>query len=119
MKPVTLKPIEIGYGKDKIVIFPRMISVAEQEDVQSKFTDIADTDTEKYQKEFEICRNAIDEFSERTVCRLEKDKGEYQHLVIEGGATAHFADRTTENERVVREAYQLMLGQMRPESRFL
>ena len=119
MKPVTLKPIEIGYGDEKIVLYPRMFSVAEQQEVADRLTDVADTDTEKYQKEFEICRDALDEFSDKPAAKLVKAKGEFKHEPIGGGLKTHFAVRTLENERVVREAYQLFLVQTRPESRFL
>lgn len=119
MKPVTLKPIEIGYGDEKIVLFPRMFSVAEQQEVSDKLTDVADTDTGKYQKEFEICRAALDEFSASPAAKLVKVKGEFKHEPVDGGLNAHFATRTDENERIVREAYQLYINQARPDSRFL
>ncbi len=119
MKPVTLKPIEIGYGDEKIVIRPRMMSVAEQDELTAQFADISDTDTDKYQKEFEICRDALDAFSAQPAAQLVKEKGEYKRVPIEGGLTKHFADRSIEAERVVREAYQLVLLQQRPESRFI
>ena len=119
MKPVTLKSIEIGYGDDKVIIHPRMASVAEVDEVQRSLNDVADTDTEKYQKEFCICRDAIESFSASPPERLEKVKGEFKRFPLDGGLAARFAERTVENERIIREAYQLILVQCRPESRFL
>lgn len=119
MKQVDLKSFEVGFGENKVIVHPRMISVAEQDEVQSRFNDIADTDTEKYQKQFEICREALDTFSSQPAERLIKEKGEFKRVAIEGGLNQHFAERTPENERIVREAYQLVLAQMRPESRFI
>lgn len=119
MKSQPLKSIEIGYGEEKVIIHPGMISVAEQDDVQQRLNDVADTDTEKYQKEFEICREALEEFSAQPAEKLIKEKGEYKRVPLEGGLTKHFAERTVENERVVRGAYQLFLQQLQPEARFL
>lgn len=114
-----MKPLEIGYGENKIIIYPKMISVAEQDDFQQQLNDLADTDTEKYKKEFEICRAALESMSEKPAEKLVKEKGEFKKVKIEGGLSAHFLERTIENERVVRDAYQIVLSQMRPESRFL
>ncbi len=114
-----MKTLEIGFGENKIVIQPRMASVAETDDIARQLNDIAETDTEKYQKEFEICRAALDEWSAQPAEKLEKIKGEYKRVPLEGGLAAHFAIRNDENERVVRDAYQIVISQMRPESRFL
>lgn len=114
-----MKSFEIGYGDDKVIIHPKLVTVAESEDVQRKLNDITDTDTEKYQKEFEICRGALDAFSAKPAEKLVKEKGEYKRVPIEGGLTAHFATRTVESERIVREAYQIVMALQRPDSRFL
>lgn len=119
MKPINLKPIEVGYGDEKVIIHPRMISVAEQNSVHEQLTDIADTDTEKYQKEFQILRDALDEFSAQPAERLEKVKGEFKRLPIEGGLAAHFANRTNESERIVRKAYELFVEQLSPDGSFM
>jgi len=119
MKPQSLKTIEIGFGDNKVRIHPRIISVAEQDEIQNRFNDIADTDTQKYQLEFEICREALDTFSAAPAEKLVKEKGEYKAVPIEGGLTAHFAERTPENERTVRSAYQLFLTQLQPSAIFL
>lgn len=119
MKQNSLKTIVIGFGDNKVHIHPRMISVAEQDDIQNRFNDIADTDTDKYQKEFEICREALETFSSKPAEKLVKEKGEYKAVPLDGGLAAHFAERTPENERTVRSAYQLLLQQMQPEASFL
>ena len=114
-----MKPFEIGYGEDKVVIHPRLATVAEVDDVQRQLNDISDSDTEKYNLEFQICRDALDAWSKVPAEKLVKDKGEYKRVKIEGGLKAHYAERTPENERIVREAYQIVCTQFRPDSRFV
>lgn len=116
MKKQTLKPIEIGYGEEKIIFYPRMISVAEQDEIQARLNDIADNDTEKYQLEYEICREALETFADKAAERLEKEKGEFKRLPLEPD---YFAARTPQSERIVRVAYQLFLSQLQPDARFL
>lgn len=118
MKPVKLKTIEVGYGDERILIHPRLISVAEQNSVHEQLTDVADTDTEKYQKEFEILRDALDSFAAQPAERLEKIKGEFKRFPIEGGLAKLYAMRTNENERVIRKAYELFVEQLSPEANF-
>ena len=117
MKPIELKPIEIGYGDSKYIFYPRMISVAEQEEVTNRFNDISDS-FEKFQKEFEICREAVEAFSAKPCERLVKEKGEFKKEPVESLQT-EFAERSATGERIIREVYQLYLVQMRPESRFI
>lgn len=119
-----LKPIEIGYGENKVIFYLRMISIAEEDTVSRKFSDLTDS-TEKYQKEFEICKEALGEFSVRVPQRLEKEKGELKRVPLTnddtatGAIDAYFAERTAENERIVRDAYFLFKRLLAPEGRFL
>lgn len=126
IKANTLKPIEVGYGDSKVIFFMRMVSIAEQDEVEQKFNDISDTDTEKWQKEFQICRDCLGAFSSEMPQRLEKEKGEFVRVpLVENAATPtdaidkFFKERTIENERVVRDAYRLFKAQLSPDSRFL
>ncbi len=126
IKPNKLKPIEIGFGESKVIFFMRMISVAEESEVQERFNEIADADFDKWQKQFEICKSALGEFSEAMPQRLEKEKGEFKKVdLVEGAETpssaidAFFKERTPENERVIRDAFWLFKGQLTSESRFL
>ena len=126
IKPNTLKPIEIGFGDSKVIFFLRMISVAEEDAVQQKFNDIADSDTEKWQKLFDVCRDALGEFSTDMPQRLEKEKGEFKRVpLVENAETPtdaidiYFKERSIENERVIRDAYLLFKSQLGSDSRFL
>lgn len=118
MKPIKLKKFEVGFGDERIVFSPRMISVAEQNSVHEQLSDIAATDTDKYQKEFEVLRDALDDFAAEPTERLEKIKGEFKRLPIEGGLKTYFAERNLVNERIVRRAYELFIEQLSPESSF-
>lgn len=125
MKQNKLKPIEIGFGDDKVIFHLRMISVAEEDSVQQRFNDVAD-DFDKWQKEFEICRDAICEFSIEMPERLEKENGEFKKVALvedtltpEEAIGKFFAERTVENERVIRDAFWLFKRQLAPEARFL
>lgn len=126
IKPNKLKPIEIGYGESKVIFYLRMISVAEESELTDRFTAIADADFEKWQKQFDVCKNALGEFSEQMPERLEKEKGEFKKVplvdIAETPTAAidqFFKERTIENERVIRDAYWLFKSQLASESRFL
>jgi hypothetical protein len=126
MKPNNLKPIKIGYGDDKVIFYLRMISLAEEEDYNAKFNDITDSDTEKYQKTFDILKEALAEFSTQIPDKLEKVKGEFVKLPLIEKAESplqaineYFGQRTIENERVIRGAYNVFKSQLYPESSFL
>lgn len=122
-----LKSIVVGFGGDEEVVFhPRAISLAEQEDVSMKFSDISDSDDEKSQKEFDLCKQAVAEWSEKIPQKLIREKGEVKFVdLVENPESSldaierYFGERTNENERVIREAYFLILGQQKPNSRFL
>jgi len=123
-KSNELKPIEIGYGEEKVIFHLRMISIAEEETTTRKFTDIADS-TEKYQKEFDICKEALGEFSVSMPQRLEREKGELVRRPLNnaetpGGAILqHFSERTAQNERIVRDAFFMFKQMLAPAARFL
>lgn len=126
IKANTLKPLETGYGDSRVIFHLRMISVAEEDSVQQKFNDISDSDTDKWQKQFEICRDALGEFSTEMPQRLERVKGEFTRVpLVEKAETptaaidAFFKERTIENERVIRDAYWLFKSQLASDSRFL
>jgi hypothetical protein len=126
MKPAELKPFKVGYGDEQIVFHPRMATLAEQTDVQQKFNNISDSDEEKYQKEFDILIEAVSEWSLETPKKLVKVKGEFKRepLVENAESTLdamkrYFAERTAEDERVLRAAYNSYVSQMSPEISFL
>lgn len=126
IKPNTLKPIETGFGESKVIFHLRMISLAEQSAIELRFNDIADSDTEKWQKQFEITRSALGEFSSEMPQRLEKEHGEFvKKPLVEEAETPtvaidkFFAERTIENERVLNDAYLLFRSQLSPSARFL
>ena len=114
-----MKSFDIGYDNDKVRIHPRMASVAEVEDYQQQINDVADGDLEKYQKYFDICKAAIDDFSAKPAEKLVKEKGELKAVALEGGITASFEKRTPHAERIVRDAYQLIVRMMNPSTDFI
>lgn len=116
---MPLKSFEIGYGDNKIRIHPKMVSVETADEFQRQLNDIADSDSDKNEKEFQICRAAIDAFSDRPAEKLVSDKGASKAVAIEGGLTAHFPARTPESDRIVRNAYQIIQSQFMPDSRFI
>lgn len=126
MKSAQLKPIQVGYGDEQIIIFPRIISRAEEDIYNQRFADIADSDELKYQKEFEICLDFLGEYSiqlpEKTI--IVEGKTERVPL-IDGAETPtaalleYFSDRTAVSERIVTEAYYLFKRQLNPSARFL
>ena len=114
-----MKPFEIGYGDEKVIIYPKMASIAQTDDFSRQLSDVSDSDESKYDTEFAIYKTALDEFSAKPAEKIVREKGEPKRVPLEGGITSHFANRTPEAERIVREAYGIVLGQMRPASSFL
>lgn len=120
-----LKPIEVGYGDDKVIFYPASMSVAQENELDQQFNEIADSDIEKYQKEFDICKMALGEFSDQMPVKLVKEKGEFKKVPLNDKQTAveaikeFFAERTVENERIIRLAYGMLKSQQNPEVRFL
>lgn len=126
MQTSKLKPIEIGYGDEKVIFHQRMISVAEEEEWNGKFNDLADVEEGKHEKQFQLCKDALAEFAAEMPEKLVKVKGETQRVpLLENAESAqaaiesYFAERTAENERVIRDAYFLHKRQLSPDSRFL
>lgn len=126
MKANSLKPIESGYGDDKVIFFLRMISIAEEDEYNVKFNDISDSDSEKYPKTFAILKEALGEFSTEMPVKLEKVKGEFVRVPLVKDAqtpaeaiNAAFNQRTIENERTVLSVYNRFKNQLSPETRFL
>ncbi len=126
LKPTQLKSFKVGFGEDQVVFHPRMTTIAEFDDIQQKLNDIKDSDEEKYQKQFDICIEALADWSSEAPQKLVKEKGEFKRVDLVENAESpldamkrFFAERSAENERVIREAYQLYLIQMRPTSDFL
>ncbi|HEX8289828.1 MAG TPA: hypothetical protein VF556_17735 [Pyrinomonadaceae bacterium] len=94
---------EVGFRNNKTRFDLRMISIAEEEEIRLKFTDIADSDSEKEEKEYEICLEALTKFS----------------VKLESGFRTKFSDRTVTNERIIRAAYREFRSALTPEVTFL
>lgn len=114
-----MKSFEIGYGEDKVVIHPKMASIAQTDDVSRQLSDLSDSDESKYDAEFDILKTALDTFSAKPAEKIVKEKGVAKRVPLEGGITSYYSVRTAENERIVRDAYNIVVGQMRPISSFL
>lgn len=119
-----MKPIEIGYEERKFIFYPRMMSVAEEAAHDVKFADVAETDTEKFSKQFDLCKEFLGEFSEKVPDELVKKKGELVKTPLGDGTPFEainkvFTERTAENERIIRRLYSLYKSQLDPDFRFL
>lgn len=121
MNNTALKPIQIGYGDEKFVIYPRLISVAEEIELTKTFSKISDSDENKYQKIFDLCKKALGEYSIQPPVRIIKENGKQKHIpLIENAETASeaienfFAEQTPHNERIMREAYFSFISQQSP-----
>lgn len=121
-----LKPIEIGYEDRKFVFHLRMVSVAEESDYDQRFADIAESDPNKYDREFQLCKQALGEFSIGAPEKVITEKGKPKRVPIDSKAESSlaaiekaFAERTPENERLIRRAYSIFKSQLDPDIRFL
>lgn len=114
-----MKSFEIGYGDEKIIIHPKMGSIAQTDEIDRQLLDVSDSDESKHDVEFEIFKQALDTFSAKPAEKIIREKGVPKRVPIEGGIAAHFTTRTAESERIVREAYSIVVAQMRPSSSFL
>lgn len=94
---------EVGF-KEKTRFNLRMITVAEETQVQMKFNDIADAEETKELKEYNICLDALIRFSV---------SGDGDRL------RTRFADPTPQNERIVRAAYSQFKISLQPDIIFL
>lgn len=112
-----MKSFEIGYGDDKVIIHPKMASIEQTDNFARDLMDVSEDS--KYDTEFEIYKSAIDTFSAKPAEKVVKEKGVSKRVPVEGGIALYFSVRTPETERIVREAYQIIVGQMRPNSSFL
>jgi hypothetical protein len=126
IKPTVLKPFKSGYGDVKVAFYPRMATIAEQEEIEARLLDISDADELKNQRKFEIYRQAIGEWSAEMPQLIVKERGEVKFVpLVEDAATAteaiesFFSERTAENERVIRAAYNAFVNLFQPETDFL
>src|SRR5688572_10900802 len=115
MSEHKLKPIEIGYEK-KYTFHPTMISIAEENELNQQFLDSSDNGTQDYQREYEICRDALGKYC--APATVESNcKGKITEKEI--NVAEEFKERTPENERIVRDTYLLWKEQLAPTARFL
>lgn len=119
-----LKPIEIGYGDNKFVFYLRAISVAQEDELTDKFNEVSD-DFDKYQKEFELCRSALGEFSVKMPDKVFKEKGGTVKIPLDDkenisdAVNSFFGERTIENERIIRNAFAAFRSLQQPTVSFL
>ena len=96
---------EVGYKDDKTRFDLRMISVSEETELNQQFSDIADTDPEKTNKEYQLCLSALAGFSHST------EDGEKLR--------EKFAEINLKKERVLRAAFQQFKYSLSPDVSFL
>lgn len=125
MKPVTLKPFKVGYDEEKIAFYPRMMTEAEMEEVQQSLVKANDSD-DKFQKRFEIFKDAIADWSDKAPQKVVKVKGEVQYVpLVENAETIKdaierfFDKRTAETEKVIRAAFNSFCSLATPDIDFL
>lgn len=124
IKARNLKPIKAGYDDDKIAVYPRAVSRAELDSVELALAEAGADTVEKYQKAFEIKRQAIADWSSEMPATVTVEKGESKLVPIGKGDIAHevntyFAARTIENEHVVHRIYGALVGMQSVDVDFL
>lgn len=124
IKARKLKPIKAGYDDNRIAFFPRTISRAELDAVDHELSEANAETVGKYQKSFEIKRQAIGDWSEGMPGEIVTVKGENQIKPLGEGdipsaVNKAFADRTTENEHVINSVYQAFVAMQVPDIDFL
>lgn len=126
MKSTKLKPFKIGYGDEMVAFYLRMPSSAELDEVSRRISEASVNSDEKYQKLFEIKREALAEFSEEIPKKAVKEKGEAKYIdLVENpqspldALTRYFDRRLPESERVIAGAYNTFLAQIEPDGSFL
>lgn len=126
MKPDKLQPIECGYGDDKFIFHLRMISLAESDAIDARLAEILPKDADRYDRQFQILRDVLGQFSCDAPQRVVMKNGEAVTvpLVEKAGTPAEaintaFAERTARSERVVRTVYNVFFSQLTPDYRFL
>lgn len=96
---------EVGFKGDKTRFDLRLISVSEEQELAQKFSDIPDSDEMKMQKEYELCVNALCDFSHNPADAAKlHEKFDMQFNV--------------RNERTIRAAYQQFKYSLSPEINF-
>jgi hypothetical protein len=125
MKSNSLKPIEVGYGNERVIIFPRMCSVSEQEEFDLRFTEIG-AGSEKHAQEFALCKAILAEISLEVPQKSVKEiTGWKKSPLVENAETpaeainVYFAEMSMESERIVRTLYRLYTSSLQPDASFL
>lgn len=91
----------VGYAGEKFQFDLRFISIAEEMEYSQKFNDISDNNDLKSQKEWEICKSALIEFS----------------MTEEGGRAIaeRFTRMDIKSERIIRTAYAQFRSSLQPD----
>lgn len=125
LKTRKLKPIKAGYDDNKLAIYPRTVSRAELDDVEQQLAEASAETVDKYQKAFEIKRQAIGDWSDGMPAEIVRDKGEDTLVPIGEGkdiasaVNAYFADRSIEAEHIVNAIYGAFITLQVPSVDFL
>ncbi len=106
MKPNLTADIsfEVGFKDDKTRFDLRMISVSEESELNQRFSDIVDSDSDKTSAETAICLETLAAFSHSS------EDGEK--------IRQKFSEKSVKNERVIRTAYQQFKYALQPEVNF-
>ena len=95
---------EVGYKDDKTRFDLKLISVSDETEINQRFSDIADSDTDKTGKETAICLDALVTFS--------------QHPEDGEKIRQKLSDVNIKSERIIRTAYQQFKLALSPEVNF-
>lgn len=130
-KQDTLKEVVFGYN-EKVIIKPRMISSADEDDYSRQFQDIAESD-DKEKQEFKIIKQFLIDVSAEMPEKLVKEsddqgresKKPVRKPLIENAETIadaiqnYFAEYSVENFRVVSALYWGVKQRFQPSPDFL
>lgn len=111
MKQDELEPLEVGYQDEKVIFYLRMISVAEEDAINTRLRDVADSGSES--KKYDIYWQAL---SASSVKMPEVVKGESREEV---SFSDYFSEQTPRKERLIRQAYITFINRLYPEALFL
>lgn len=113
--------LAVGYKDTKVTFHLGMISMKEEAQYTQRFTDIADKDDNKSDKEYQIILDSLAAWAVNPATQLTKDG---KQVPLGKGTPAEaihefFKDKTHEKERILHATMVYFRNEMSPEVSFL
>lgn len=119
-----LPEVIFGYN-EKVIIYPQMMSAEAEESVRKDFADLADSDTDKQKKEFNLLKQFLIDASAKMPELLVMEQGKaVRKPLVEGAETIaeavekYFAECNIANYRVVSALYWQCKSRFQPTESF-